>query len=114
MSQDAARRGPGYALRAALGLFTTLPARPLDTIDHGTARAAIAALPWVGLLVGIGSAGAYLIGALAGAPLLGAVLAPGVLAGASRAPHPGRARRRRFTGASTSSWTSAIAPRAGR
>jgi len=87
MSQDAARRGPGYALRAALGLFTTLPARPLDTIDHGTARAAIAALPWVGLLLGIGSAGAYLIGALAGAPLLGAVLALVVLAWTTGALH---------------------------
>lgn len=75
-------------LQAAFGLFTSIPTRPLATIDAPVARGALLALPWVGL--GLGSAAAVLAGCvslLGGGPLLAAVVAVAALALATGALH---------------------------
>ena len=74
------------ALLTAIGLFTVIPVRPFD-VDRAAATRAMAALPWVGLLLG-GVAGvvAGAVGAVA-SPFLGAVLGLAILAGATGALH---------------------------
>ncbi|MHA6525986.1 adenosylcobinamide-GDP ribazoletransferase [Tessaracoccus sp. G1721] len=66
---------------AALGLFTVIPVPPVAEIDRALAGRAMAAFPWVGLLVG-SLAGAVLWGvvALGAGGLLGAALALAVVA----------------------------------
>ncbi|MHA6508521.1 adenosylcobinamide-GDP ribazoletransferase [Tessaracoccus sp. Y1736] len=66
---------------AALGLFTVIPVPPVAEIDRGLAGRAMAAFPWVGLLVGA-LAGAVLWGvvALGAGGWLGAALALAVVA----------------------------------
>ena len=68
-------------LVTALGLLTVLPVPPVADIDRRLAGRAMAAFPWVGLLVG-SLAGAVLWGvaALGGGGLLGAALALAVVA----------------------------------
>lgn len=58
---------------AALGLFTVVPA-PYAEIDRATARRAVRALPWLGLVLGLVAAlAAWLVGLRSG-PLLVAVV----------------------------------------
>lgn len=66
---------------AALGLFTVIPVPPVADIDRGLAGRAMAAFPWVGLLVGA-LAGAVLWGVVAvgAGGWLGAALALAVVA----------------------------------
>lgn len=68
-------------LVTALGLFTVIPVPPVADIDRRLAGRAMAAFPWVGLLVG-SLAGAVLWGvaALGAGGLLGAALALAVVA----------------------------------
>lgn len=68
-------------LVTALGLFTVLPVPPVADIDRRLAGRAMAAFPWVGLLVG-SLAGAVLWGVavLGAGGLLGAALALAVVA----------------------------------
>lgn len=72
----------------ALGLFTVVPVPPATRIDRELARKAIAAFPWVGLLLG-SAAGTVMAGASAatGSRLLGAALALAGLAGLTGALH---------------------------
>lgn len=75
-------------LVAALGLFTIIPVPVIADIDRTVARRAIAAFPWVGLL--LGAAGGALMGgvtALGASPLLGAVVGLAVVAGLTGALH---------------------------
>lgn len=74
------------ALLTAVGLFTIIPVRPFD-VDRAAATRAIAALPWVGMLLG-GVAGVVTggVGAVA-SPFLGAVIGLALLAGATGALH---------------------------
>ena len=62
------------SLHAAIGLFTVFKVPSFD-IDRTTARRALRALPWVGLLLGF-VAGAF--GQVVGGSLLGAALALGL------------------------------------
>lgn len=73
-------------LGAATGLFTIVPVRPFE-VDRRIAARAMAAFPWLGLLLGAAAGGA-LWGAwhLAG-PLLGALLGLVLLAGVTGAMH---------------------------
>lgn len=73
-------------LGAAMGLFTVIPMRPF-TVDRKVAARAMAAFPWLGLLLGA-AAGAlsYGVWLLAG-PFLAAVLALGFLALVTGALH---------------------------
>ena len=73
-------------MRYALGLFSVIPVKPFD-VDRRVAARAMSAFPWMGLLLGA-VAGGVLFGAgqLSG-PLLGAMLALGVLAGLTGAIH---------------------------
>ncbi|HQD21084.1 MAG TPA: adenosylcobinamide-GDP ribazoletransferase, partial [Arachnia sp.] len=67
------------SLHAAIGLFTVFKVPSFD-IDRTTARRALRALPWVGLLLGF-VAGAF--GQVVGGSLLGAALALAIVAGAT-------------------------------
>ncbi len=71
-------------LLAAIGLFTVVPA-PYTEIDRTTARRAVRALPWLGLVLGLVAAlAAWLVGLRSG-PLLVAVVGvavPIILTGA--------------------------------
>ncbi|MDO5676950.1 MAG: adenosylcobinamide-GDP ribazoletransferase [Propionibacteriaceae bacterium] len=73
-------------MRYAFGLFSIIPVKPFD-VDRRVATRAMAAFPWMGLLLGA-VAGGLLFGAwhLAG-PLLGAMLALGLLAWLTGAIH---------------------------
>lgn len=74
-------------LVAALGLFTVIPVPPVAEIDRRLAGRALAALPWVGVIVG-GLAGAVLaLVSFSGAPLLPAVAGLAVLAWLTGALH---------------------------
>lgn len=75
-------------LIAAFGLFTIIPMPTIAQLDRRTAGRAMAAFPWVGLLLGA-AAGAVLWGVTTAgaAPLLGAALALAVGAGATGALH---------------------------
>lgn len=74
------------SLLTAVGLFTIIPVRPFD-VDRRAATRAMAALPWLGLLLGL-VAGAAVAGVgLVASPLLGAVVGLGILAGATGALH---------------------------
>lgn len=74
------------ALHAAIGLFTIVPVPPFD-VDRAAARRAMAAFPWVGLLLGAVAGLAGLGVSTLGSPLLGAVAAMAVLAGSTGALH---------------------------
>ena len=68
------RAGSAGGLHAALSFFTWVPVPPVD-VDAGVARRAIAALPWVGLLIGVVAASASgLVGWLAASPSGGRVV----------------------------------------
>jgi adenosylcobinamide-GDP ribazoletransferase len=71
------------SLHAAIGLFTVFKVPSFD-IDRTTARRALRALPWVGLLLGF-VAGAF--GQVVGGSLLGAALALAIVAGATGGLH---------------------------
>lgn len=74
------------SLLTAVGLFTVIPVRPFE-VDRGAARRAMAAFPWLGLLLGA-AAGLLLVGAGAlGSPLVGVVAALALLAGVTGALH---------------------------
>lgn len=66
-------------MRYAVGLFTVIPVRPFD-VDRRTASRAMAAMPWMGLLLGaLAGAVVWGLGSLTG-PLLGAVAGLALLA----------------------------------
>lgn len=73
---------------AALGLFTVIPVPSVAEIDRRLAARAMAAFPWVGLLVGA-AAGAvlWLVTASGAGGLLGSALALAVAAGLTGALH---------------------------
>lgn len=73
-------------LGAATGLFTIIPVRAFE-VDRRLAARAMAAFPWLGLLIGA-AGGAVMFGAwhLAG-PFLGAMLGLALLAGVTGAMH---------------------------
>ena len=74
------------ALLTAMGLFTVIPVRPFD-VDHAAAKRAMAALPWLGLLIGsVAGAVAAGVGSFA-SPLLGAILGLAILAWTTGALH---------------------------
>jgi adenosylcobinamide-GDP ribazoletransferase len=74
-------------LHAAVSLFTWFPVPPV-TLDRETARRAMAALPWVGLLIGLAAGAiAAVVGLFGGGGLLAAVAGLGVVALASGAMH---------------------------
>ena len=74
------------ALLAAVGLFTVIPVRPFD-VDRRAASRAMAALPVLGLLLGLAAgAVAGLLGWLT-SPLLGAVVGLALLAWLTGALH---------------------------
>lgn len=64
----------------AVGLFTTIPVPPALDLDRRKAGRAIAALPWVGTLIGLVAGGLAALMTRLGLGLLGAVLALAVLA----------------------------------
>lgn len=74
------------ALLTAVGLFTIIPVRPFD-VDRSASTRAMAALPWLGILLGC-VAGAVTggVGAVA-SPFLGAVVGLGLIAFATGALH---------------------------
>lgn len=89
-----AEQGPARAvgigsagLHAAVSLFTWIPVPPV-ALDRDTARKAMLALPWVGLVAGLGAgAVAAVIGLLGGGALLAALAGVAVLALISGAMH---------------------------
>lgn len=80
--------GVGSAgLHAAVSLFTWIPVPAVD-LDRDTARRAMLALPWVGLIAGLGAgAVAAVVGLLGGGALLAAIAGLAVLAAVSGAMH---------------------------
>lgn len=77
----------GHALHAGISLFTWIPVPPVE-IDRDTARDAIAAFPWIGLLAGLPAAlVAGLVQGLGGGALLAAASGLGVLAFVTGAMH---------------------------
>lgn len=74
------------AFLAALGTFTVLPA-PHTRIDRGVAGGMMAAMPWVGMVLGALAGGVVHLATLAGAPLLAAVLGVATLAALTGALH---------------------------
>lgn len=74
------------SLLTATGLFTVIPVRPFE-VDRAAATRAMAALPWLGLLLGLG-AGVVVWGlGSVTSPLLGAVAGLALLAAATGALH---------------------------
>ncbi len=80
--------GVGSAgLHAAVSLFTWIPVPAVD-LDRDTARRAMLALPWVGLIAGLGAgAVAAVVGLLGGGALLAVIAGLAVLAAVSGAMH---------------------------
>lgn len=75
------------ALVAALGLFTIVP-MPVVDVDRRVAGRAMAAFPWVGLLLGgVATGVGWLVMVLGGGALLASALALAVLAGLTGALH---------------------------
>lgn len=75
------------ALVAAMGLFTIVP-MPVVDVDRRVAARAMAAFPWVGLLLGGVAAGlAWLVTVLGGGALLASAMALAVLVGLTGALH---------------------------
>ncbi|HMR50785.1 MAG TPA: adenosylcobinamide-GDP ribazoletransferase [Arachnia sp.] len=75
------------ALVASLGLFTVIPVPPVAEIDRPLAGRALAALPWVGLIVGGIAGGVLALASLSGVGVLPAVAALAVLAWLTGALH---------------------------
>lgn len=76
------------ALTTAFGLFTIVPMPPVTDINARVAGRAIAALPWVGLILGAAAGLVLWVTTwLGGGPLLGAGLALALLAGVTGALH---------------------------
>lgn len=74
------------ALLTAVGLFTIIPVKPFD-VDRRAATEAMAALPWLGLLLGLVSGAAAAGVSAVASPLLGAIVGLALLAGANGALH---------------------------
>ncbi|GAB3820177.1 adenosylcobinamide-GDP ribazoletransferase [Tessaracoccus terricola] len=74
------------AFLAALGTFTVLPAPPTE-LDRGRAGRVLAALPWVGLVVGALAGLVTFLAGLTGATLLAAALGVATLAALTGALH---------------------------
>lgn len=78
----------GDGVRLAVGTLTALPVRPPSTVDRARARVAMLLAPAVGVLPGALAAGVAAAARYVGLdPLLGAVLAVGALALATRGLH---------------------------
>lgn len=73
-------------LREAAGLFTLIPVPAFD-LDRTAGRRAMAAMPWLGLLLGAAAGLVYAGVSLVASPLLGAVLGLAVLAAVTGALH---------------------------